>query len=333
MADRLFLVFYIFLPPAALIVILLMSYFNNRFVNDHPDRQWIAIRNTFRPSQIEFVKNRVEYRWWWWKKDTIVLLNKEDATTPDGGHTASTKTGGKVRVAARYNILTGREFNRANGQLERDPADPHKIEPKNDFVLLAITKTKFADREKYVADVLSATIDFVIGQYSYDELMAPGEQDDEGVWIPARDLLERSGDPYTLERKWVKNKGDLLKPLAAYMEREANFRLRDVGFNVDEVQLSALEPGDSKVQDDLDRAQRMKSRKRAMEEYAGMNLTDREKLGDIEDLPQLAAAEAQMRLAEALATAATKLAEGSTSAAEKLADGFVKGMSNFGKGS
>lgn len=322
LSEKLFVLVFVLLPPTLATIALWKAYYNNKFVNDHPDRQWLAIKNVF-TSDLSLIKVGVAYRMPWWKMDTVVRINKEEMSTPDGGHTANTKAGGQVRVEARYNVLTGRQFDHSSGQLVKSPTGEEDAGAKDEYVYMAITRTDFSDRAKYVADVLAATIDFVIGQYSYDELMTPTEQvaqagDHRFVYVPPADLVMGKADAhYNLPRRKIDDKGELLEALGAFIEVECNYRLREVGFNVDEVQLGDLRPASAEVQVDLDRQQRMRSRRRAMGEFAGVDLTDREKLGNIEDLPEIAKAEAQKKMAEAIAQGAQSIADG---------------LRNFGKG-
>lgn len=304
MSEKIWILIFILFPPLAVMGTLVIVYYNNKFINPHPDRQWLAIRNVF-TSRIDFIKEGVAYRMPWWRFDTDVFLNKEDMATPEGGHKANTRSGGEVIIEARYNELTGRAFDRANGQLT-DGSDAISEE----HVLWAITRTSFARRKEYVAEVFSASADYVIGLYGYDELMAPGEQS-HPVFVPRQSLIEGiRGGFYNLPAQRIRSRGDLLLALATYIQQECNYRLRDVGFNVDEVQIDGLRPADPQVQEDLDRQQRLRSRRRAMQEVEGLDLTDREKMADIDDLPEIAKAEAQRRLAEAAAEGARAIADG-----------------------
>lgn len=284
------LIFYV-LPSALFAAALLATYFRNRFTVEHGQRQRIVIRNII-TGHLEVLSQGTWYKPPWWIRDTVVDLNKEPVETGADGHTALTSDGVEVSVRVRWNELTGRPFDPQSGQLTHGSDTI-----KNENIILAVTRTDFANRQQYMAGVFSAVVDAVIGEFTADELLQPERHH---PCVPK----QRRVDIYQLDSQKVENRRELLVRLAEYMQREANYRFRDVGYNVDEVQIQDLRPRDPQLQESQDRQQRLKGLQRAAEELRGADLSDRERFSVGTDQ------QGQVAIADAIRKASENLAEG-----------------------
>ena len=293
-------------------VSLLAMVSKNRFEVEHSDRQRIVIRNIV-DGNLRILSQGTHYCAPWWIQDIVVDLNKLPTNTGENGHHALASDSVELLVRARYNVLAGRTFHDDTGQLI---SGDDTIEDSS--VLLAVTKTDFNKRKEYVEDVFAAAVEAVIGEFTGDELLLVSE-DDVNVQVPKceRDL---NNGGYVLAAQVVDNKRELLIRLSEYIQRETNYRLRFVGYNVDEVAVQDLRARDPQVQESHDRRQRVKNIMRASLEYKDADISDREKLASPDQQGAVAAAEANRDSARMFSASITRIA----AAMEQAAQSFNK---------
>lgn len=180
---------------------------------------------------------------------------------------------------------------------------------------MAITKTDFAKRHEYVRTVIAAVIDSIVGGYTAEELLFPNQQ-------PNLKVPKAHNPVYNLQPIVVKTRQELLGALSMFIYREVNYRLRDVGFNVDEVDLQGLDPADQSVQQALDRLQVNKGLARSTKPFDNQELTDREKMAiGTSQQGEVARAQATISLGKSL-----------EKSSETIVKGLAEALRNIGKG-
>lgn len=306
---------FLLVPAGLLVWMLLWTRFRTRFVVDHRQRVRQAIRCKI-TGRIQILGPGVHYRWPWWVADELVDLNREPReTTDDNPILALDSDGVELRLGARWDEITGRRFNPHSGQLP--PEDNDEIWETG--VLWAITRTDFSNREMYVRGIVKKVLEDVIGAFTADQLLDPNYYAEIGkaVKVPKKTLRE-SRDPanptrtigYALRSVKVTDRQELLNALSHYVEREVNFRLRHVGYNIRNFYISDLRAESAAVQAAQDRRQELVALVRANKALDGLDLSDTEKValtsGNFGDAAKAAAWKS---VAEALREATPQIAE------------------------
>jgi len=279
-------------------------YFSNKFTVEPNNRERLVLENAV-TGGMDVLGPGVWFRMPWWKEFVRVTLNREPKKVTE--EEVRTADGALVVVDYRYDMISGRRYNRDTGELEnKNPDDPTSVD--DEVVKQAVTRINFSQRGDRISQEISAALEEQLGHYTANELTSPATAKPP---VPAK-----TGTP-------VDNAADLYNLLEKEVEKGANLKLAFVGINICGFQLTGIKAKSAGLQSDIEK----KARSKKIAEGVGELLTA-SKINDPKN---------PLSYREAVATgdpnfATVALAEAARYAAKELAEGLKEGLKNIGKG-
>lgn len=248
-----FLIFCLTVMVAMTIGSCVWLYFNNSFTVEPNNRERLVIQNII-TGNMQVLGPGVHFRFVWWQSMVAVKLNREPVEVAKEEFRSANGPLGLIEY--RYDIVTGREFNRTTGALTKpDKVDNSAISVKNKYVLLAVTKIDYKDREKRVQEVVSSVIESVLGSFESDELFRPSKcNKGTGFEIPKtnyKDLLDMGFKP-----QQVNSANQVYKELSSCIEALVNKKLTFTGINIVNFNVTNLKPESAALQERIEQEER-----------------------------------------------------------------------------
>ncbi|TSC63229.1 MAG: hypothetical protein G01um1014106_538 [Parcubacteria group bacterium Gr01-1014_106] len=191
-----------------------------------------------------------------WQEFATVQLNREPIeVSGEDAEEVRSSDGLRLAIEYRFDIVSGRPFNRTTGVLTTPADDLSAV--TDEMVRLAVTAINYAEREERTQEIIKTALDAEFGQYTGDQLTVP---ESVGAFIvPAAPVPGVVPEP-------VQNTAKLYEKLAQAVEARANQDLLHVGINLVDVRITNLRYKDERLQGALEHKKRIEKLKAATEQ-------------------------------------------------------------------
>ncbi len=255
-------------PWVLLAIVVWALYFRNQQKVEPNNRERVVIQKVT-TGEMDVLGPGTHFLGPEWKILERVDLNREPVSV-SGDHAEEVKSsdGIRLKIEYRYDMVSGRPFDKKKGTLKVDPDNADKV--TKEMVISAVTRIDYPKRKDRIGEIVKAALEEELGQYTADQLMTPGTTGTPVFNAP------QSATPGGIAPKSITTTADLYTQLGKCVEERANRSLLHVGINIVDFKVTNLRFVGDELQKALENEKRMEKLAAAAEKAKRGDMTDRE---------------------------------------------------------